>query len=192
MIRRLVFTVAALAALAGCAGPGGGGPFGERIYGAEYFTTYSPSQFSAFAAAGPLLEVRGTPPGGATAAELAPALRLPAFWPQTPFRPVTPETPPSAQRIVLIFGVPGMVNPIDVCAATGLGGETPDRVEVVAAFCRGSRAGSTAKLSVDRPLAIDDPAFSTAMTRLFHAIAPPYDPLDRLDRGRGRLRFLFL
>ena len=157
---------------------------GERIYGADYFTTYSVSGFSAFAAAGPVVEVFGTPPGGASPEAVVAVLRLPGFWPQTPPRLAPPDLAPSAQRLRLVFGVPGMSSPLGVCETTPSGGETPGRVELYAAYCRGSAGASGAKLSIGRDLGVDDPAFARALTRLMGVVAPRSDPLER-RRGTG-------
>jgi hypothetical protein len=165
--------------LSGCAGIEGAG---ERIYGADYFTPYSVSGFSAFAASGPVVEVFGTPPGGAAPEDVVAALRLPGYWPQTPARLAPADIARDAQRLRFVFGLTGMSDPIGVCAKTPSGGETPGRVELYVAYCRGSQGGSGAKLSIGRPLSVDDPAFSAALTRLMMTVAPRSDPLER---GRG-------
>jgi hypothetical protein len=174
------------ALLAGCAAFD---PTGERIYGADHLTPFTISGFSAFAASGPVVEVFGTPPGGASPEAVVAALRLPGFWPQTPPRLAPADLPRDAQRIRLVFGVMGTSDPVGVCRETPRGGATPGRVELYAAYCRGRSGGSGAKLSIGRELAVDDPAFAQALTRLMGVVAPRRDPLDR-GRGEGRRLWL--
>ncbi len=185
-MRRTPAVLAAALALSAC-----GGVFEERIAPGDFFTAYHPSQFSAFAASRPVVEIHGARPGGASDAEIAEALRLPAGRPQTPFR-VAPAgaSPEGRQRIVLNFGAAGGMDPIAACAGRVAPGGVTDRLVVAAAFCRGTAPGSSSRLSHERALAPGDPAFSSAMTRLFAEMFPPSDPLDR-NRGRGR-RMLFL
>lgn len=167
--------------LAGCAGSR------DRIVTTEFMPTYSPSQFAAFAAAGPVVEIRGAPVDGADPQTVADVLRLPGWWPQTPFRPVTPGQAAGGQRIVLAFGWPGGLDQHRLCAGEAPAPQPTPGLEVAAAWCSGSRAGSGGRLSHPDPLTPSDPAFAAAMTRLFDAIAPNQDPLDR---GRGGVVFL--
>jgi hypothetical protein len=183
-MRRTLAAFAASLALSACAGT-----FEERITPGDFFTAYRPSQFSAFAASGPIVEIHGARPAGATDAEIAEALRLPSWFAQTPFR-VAPAGagPEGRQRIILNFGSAGGMDPIAACAGRVNAGGVTDRLAVAAAFCRGTAPGSASRLLHERALAPGDPDFSRAMTRLFAEMFPPYDPLDR---GRGR-RMLFL
>jgi len=153
----------------------------QRITHQSVSITYSPSAFSAFAAAGPLVEIRGAPPGGAGPAAVLPALRLPAGWPQTPFRLVEPAAAAKSTRIVLAFGVPGGVSDALLCRGDYQPTQTA-ALTAAAAWCRGRSGGTAAKLTDDRPLGPDDPAFATAMTRLFDAISPRRDPANDNDR----------
>jgi|AACY02.2.fsa_nt_gi hypothetical protein len=177
------------ALLAGCAAQPGG-LFGERVYGADHFAGYLPQSFSAFAAAGPVVEVRGAPPGGATAEAVAEALRLPGYWPQTPFRSAG-ATPEDDQRIVLIFGAMGAGNPLGACRSDGGGIEQPadQPLRVYAAYCNGRGAWAGAKLDAATPLGPGDPGFTEAMERLFFVLAPVQDPSDRF-RNRKPLWLL--
>ncbi|MFN3613427.1 MAG: hypothetical protein ACK4WC_02555 [Rubrimonas sp.] len=165
-----------LGLLAGCAAPG------DRIVTTGFMPAYSPAQFAAFAAAGPLVEVRGAPADGADAQAVADVLRLPGWWPQTPFRAVSPAEAAGRQRIVIAFGWPGGLDPDRLCAGQAPEPRQTAGLEVAAAWCSGSRAGSGGRLSHPKPLTPADPQFAAVMTRLFHAIAPADDPLDR-NRG---------
>lgn len=168
-----VAVIAAVAAiLLGCAG---GAPFAQRITHQSVKVSYSPLQFSAFAAAGPLVEIRGSPPGGATPEQVMEALRLPARWPQTPFRLVAPDEAARSQRIVLVFGLPGGMGANLLCQGR-VAPVMTDTLTVGAAFCTGRRDATGAKLTDARPLGPDDPEFAVAMTRLFAELAPLRDP----------------
>lgn len=161
-------------AVAGCAGSGG------VISSMSVTPRYSGVGFSAFAASGPPVEVFGKPPAGASPAEIVEVLRLPGRWPQTPPRLATGELAPSAQRLRLIFGSPGSNTPDGACSATPQGGDTPGRVELYAAYCRGSKGGSGAKLSMDAPSSVNDPAFVNALNRLLSTISPNMNPRKRV------------
>lgn len=179
-MRRVALALAAL--LGGCAASGG--LFEENIGFVQIFPGYSRAGFSSFAASGPLVEMHGPLPGGADAETVAAALRLPPRFPQTPFRAVEPGSAPGGQRIVLVFGVGGGINADEVCRGDVRAGGVTDRLAVGAAFCTGSRSGSTASLHHQRALTADDPAFTDAMRRLFGVLAPFRDEnrTDRRDR----------
>lgn len=175
---RLAMTLVA-ALCAGCAL----GDLGrQRITHQSDSISYSPTGFSAFAAAGPLVEIRGAPPGGASPEQVLPTLRLPGWWPQTAFRLAQPGEAERSQRIVLAFGVPGGVSEAILCRGDFQTTPTP-ALTAAAAFCRGRRGATGAKLTDDRPLAPGDPAFATAMTRLLDAISPRRDPMQDDDGG---------
>jgi hypothetical protein len=180
-MRRAVAAVAAALAVAGCAG---GGLFDERIAFVDHDPAYSPLEFGGFAAAGPLVEARGPIPGGASAEELAAALRLPGFFPQTPFR-VAPPAPSEARqaRIVLAFGPGAGFDPVALCRGGVDGAGGGEGLGVAAAWCRGGSPLGWGRLDHRRPLAPGDPAFTASMRRLFGEIAPPRRPNDpREDR----------
>lgn len=179
-MRRMMIAIALL--LGGCAA--GSGPFEENISFVEIFPGYSRPGFSAFAASGPLVEMHGPLPGGADAEAVAAALRLPPRFPQTPFRAIEPGSAPRSQRIVLVFGVNGGVNADEVCRGEVSPGGVTDRLAVAAAYCTGSRSGSTAALHHRRALTPDDPAFTDAMRRLFGALAPMRDETERFRGER--------
>lgn len=167
----VVSLVAALAA-AGCVGL-----WGETIWEAPRLNAVTPLEFSAFAAAGPAVEIRGAAPGGATPAEVAAALRMPARYPAAPFRLVGPAdgTPPmqGALRLVFAFGATGPADGRALCAG---GGTVPTaqtgRFEVLGALCIGPNADSAARLSHETPLSPADPAFTGVMTRLIGVLSP--------------------
>jgi hypothetical protein len=182
--------LAAVLVLAGCASPEDF--FGQRITVPDYFALYTPLEFSTFAAAGPVVEVLGKPPGGATAEQVVAALRIPGYWPQTPPRLLDPDGPRPARVLKLIFGATGAGNPFDVCAGRAKGGETPGRLTVNGAFCINGSPASTAYLVDKRPLTPDDPAFSDALARLVNTLAPTFDPQRRGRRDRSALLALSL
>jgi hypothetical protein len=162
--------LAAATGLAACSGSG------DVIYGKSVNSSYSGVGFSAFAASGPPVEVFGTPPAGASAEDIVRILQIPGRWPQTPPRLATGRLAPSAQRIRLVFGLTGSNTPDGVCGAEPRGGESPGRVELYAAYCRGSSGASGAKLSMPEPGAVDDPAFVNALARLMGVISPSMNP----------------
>jgi len=179
-MRKIAIAFAAL--LSGCAAPGG--PFEENVGFVQIFSGYSRAGFSAFAASGPLVEMHGPLPGGADTETIAAALRLPPRFPQTPFRAIAPGSAPRSQRIVLVFGVRGGINADQVCAGDIAAGGVTDRLAVAAAWCAGSRSGSTAALQHQRALTPDDPAFTGAMRRLFGSLAPSRDENERFRSER--------
>jgi hypothetical protein len=172
MPSRIAAIIAAAVILSGCAG---GGPFAQRVTHQSVKVSYSPLQFSAFAAAGPLVEIRGAPPGGATPEQVVEALRLPARWPQTPFRLIAPGEAARSQRIVLVFGLPGGLGANLLCQGQ-VAPVMTEALTVGAAFCTGRRDATGAKLTDARPLGPDDSEFAVAMTRLFAELAPSRDP----------------
>lgn len=170
-MRKIIIAFAVL--LSGCTATGG--LFEESVSSVQIFPGYTRSGFSAFAASGPLVEMHGPLPGGADAETVAAALRLPPRFPQTPFRAIAPGAAPRSQRIVLVFGVNGGINADQVCAGDVSAGGVTDRLAVAAAYCTGSRSGSTASLQRRSALTPDDPAFTDAMRRLFDSLAPSRD-----------------
>jgi len=174
--------IAFMALLGGCAASGG--LFEENIGFVQVFSGYTRTGFSAFAASGPLVEMHGPLPGGADADTVAAALRLPPRFPQAPFRAVAPGEAPRSQRIVLVFGVNGGIDADRVCRGAVSPGGVTDGLAVAAAYCTGSRSGSTAALHHLRALTPDDPAFTDAMRRLFDAMAPMRDENERFRGDR--------
>lgn len=151
----------------GCAGMGG-----PLVHSVEVLTSYAPSTFGAFAAAGPAVEFRGALPGGATPEQTAAALSLPGWWPQTPFRAVPEGT--ESQRLVIAFGAAGDAGAL--CRPGPAPATTPGRLEAAAAYCLGSRVASLGRLSAAGDLAPGDPAFTAAMRSLLGDIAPTRQP----------------
>lgn len=180
---RALSACAAVAALSACAGA-----LDERISGGSFYPAYTPSGFSAFAAAGPIVEIHGARPGGADDAAIAEALRLPGWFPQTPFSAAEPGAPPEGrQRIVLNFGAASEMSTVAACEGRISPGAIADRLTVAAAFCVGRRPATGAHLSHERPLAPPDPEFSRTMTRLFSVMLPASDPRQRDDRRGPRI-----
>lgn len=158
---------------------------GETIYNV-HIMSYAPSNFRSLAASGAPIELIGLPPGGATAEETIAAIRMPNYWPQTPPRPV--EVPGEGARLVFAFGVSGGVNGTMVCSGSAPGVALSDRLEVAAAYCRGDRRISEARMSIDAPVGPPDPQFARSMRRLVATLGPRVDPNRSRERGRIFIR----
>lgn len=167
---------AALAAslLAGCAG-------GARVHSVTLFSPYTPLGAASFAASGPLVEVRGAPPGGASPEAVAAALRMPGNFAQTGFR-VAPVGG-TGQRIVLAFGARS-VDPGRICAPGASGGasQSGGGLELGAAYCVGATAASVGVLSAPDVGGPEDPAFAASVRGLLTEMMPTSSP------GKGQLR----
>ena len=172
-IPRLVLVLAATA-LAGCADL-----LAERIWDGERVNSVTPTEFSAFAASGPRVEILGAPPGGASAEEVVAALRMPGRFRNAPFRLVETgseaTTTQGMVRLVFAFGAAGAANGRPLCAGqpSGASAQGPkDGLEVTAALCIGRQVDAAARLSHRDPLAPGDPAFTATMARLIDVLAP--------------------
>ena len=178
---------AGLLLVAGCAG---GGFTSERIYAVDIWSAYSPNNFAAFAASGPVVEIRGVPPDESPPEAVVAALRLPGWWPQGAFRLAGPQEIGAGQRIVLSFGVVGAATANGACGPAGAHDARTEVLTVFAVYCRGTRPQSSARLDSRTLRGPSDPGFSAAMTRLFIALAPREDP--ERERGRDGPPLLFL
>jgi hypothetical protein len=172
-MRRVV--IGALLASAGCAAV-----LQQSVHSVEIMPNYQPSGFSAFAASGPAVEFVGPLPGGATPEAVAATLRLPGWWPQTPFRPLAPGE--GGQRIVIAFGAAG--DPAALCENPSTPAATPGRLEASAAYCRGRSAASFGRLSDQRDLVPGDPAFAASMGALLSEITPSREPFESRRENR--------
>ncbi|SEA73255.1 hypothetical protein SAMN05444370_11096 [Rubrimonas cliftonensis] len=172
-----------VACLAGCAATD---VLGERITQVDVLSAYSPNTFGAFAASGPLVELQGPIPGGASPQEVAAALRMPGFWPDAPFTAVAQGEAPEMQRIVIGFGAATAANAMLVCDGRPASGGVADSLQANVVYCMGRRAASSAHLSRSDLATPADPAFGDAFARVFLQIAPRRDP-ERDDDCRIRL-----
>ncbi len=179
----LVAAALCAASLAGCAATD---IFDERITQVDVLSAYAPNTFGAFAASGPLVELQGPIPGGASPQEVAAALRMPGFWPNAPFSAVAEGEAPEMQRIVIGFGAATAANATLVCEGRPAGGGVADSLQAFVAYCMGRRAASSAHLSRSALVTPADPAFGDAFARVFIQIAPRSDP-DR-DGDDCRIR----
>ena len=125
----------------------------------------------------PVVEIRGTPPGGASPEAVAAAMRMPGGFVQRPFRLAPADG--LGTRLVLIFGARA-VNDGTVCAPAGQGGGAPARLAAAAALCVGSRPAASGVLVSDAA-SPDDPAFRAAIQGLIQGMNQANDqPRRRL------------
>lgn len=177
----LAAAVLAAPILAGCATL-----LAERIWEGQRLNAVTPVEFSSFAASGAVVEILGTPPGGAPPEAVAAVLRMPGQYPQAPFRLATADqtrTPAQgALRLVIAFGLAGPADGRLLCAGGAAVPAKPPQtgLEATAALCVGPNADSAARLSHAEPLEPGDPRFAATMTRLIQVLSP------RAAEFRGR------
>ena len=169
---RQIIPTAALA----CAGCAGGE--GARIDSTPINSEDLQRAALALASSGPLIEIRGTPSGGATREQVAAALRMPGGFPQRPFRLARPgEADP---RFVLALGARA-VDDGRIRRPGGAGGGAPERLEDSMAICTGtpSDASGVVTSPATRP---NDPAFPPAVATLIQGMP---QAADRPTRNPG-------
>ncbi len=172
--------VAALAlVVAGCASSGGGGFFGAPVtHSVIVETVYSPLEIRGAGAPFPA-ELRGAPPGGATAAEALDGVRMPLFLGGAPLVPAAPEE--RGPRVVIAFGGA----PLNGFCERGAGGvDLAPGAELTAAvgLCRDARLVTRGVLEAPGVGGPDDPAYAETLNDALRAVMPVNNP--NLDGDR--------
>ena len=173
----------AISAVAACTGVSVGS--GENIHSPDIALRYTLSDANIFAAAGAPTVIHGAPVGGASAAEVAADLRLPAY-----LTPQTVSSVPSGtagHRLELVFQPPSGTSGRSVCSGDVTGGVAGATTQVLAVFCRSENTVlGEAVLESAGDFSPGQPAFRTAMTRLIRTIMPLRSPFDQGERGCRR------
>lgn len=135
------------------------------------------------AAGGMPTVIHGSPAAGATPAQIAAALALPAgIDPHARFDALPPETPPEGLRLVLVFNPAGVLDGDAACAgAQDLAARPGGALRAFAAMCAGGHAFARAQVS-DSTVAGLGPDFTAAMRQLFLAMFPRRSPVLDSDR----------
>lgn len=111
-------------------------------------------------------------------------LSLPGSYPQSPLTAVSPQSHRGGY-LVLAFHAPRTSNGHQACAdpaALATGGSGSLRLQ--AAFCSGTAVLSEAIMTAPAPASADDPAFASAMARLFSQVLSTKSPNDDGSCGR--------
>lgn len=168
-------------ALAACAGAPS--PNATVVHSNLVETNYSPQEVWAVGPAMPV-DVRGTPPDGATAQEVAAALRLPAWFGSKPMELTAPDA--AGPRVVVAFGGAPLSR---ICKGDPAPeGASPSARPLTAAlaYCWGDRLASRAILTSPLTSGPRDAAFASQMLQGMRVLLPVRNPaLDR-DSRPGR------
>lgn len=144
---------------------------------------YQPEYVSVFAGAGGEAAILGTTRDGASADEIAAAIRLPAYFnPRTIRAAKTARTGP---HLVLVIAPAGGTTPRKACAGEAQGGVAGAELKILGAFCSSSgRAVTEAVFVASGSPVPSDPDFGRRMASFMQALTPPTNP----DFGQGRFR----
>lgn len=159
--------------------------FGETIHSTDIYLKYSFQDASIFAAAGGPIEVYGAPQDGASAEEVAAAIRLPAYLTPNSAKAVTPGE--GGYRVALVFAPQAGLSGESVCKGKAKGGQAGEATKVLAVFCRSETATlSEARLETAGAFTPDSATFRTGMTRLLREILPLRSPFDQGEQSCRR------
>jgi hypothetical protein len=112
-------------------------------------------------ASAPVVDIRGTPPGGTTPEAVAASLRMPSGFPQQPFRVAGPNE--TGTRLVLIFGAQA-VNDATACGPSAGGGASAT-LRAAGVLCVNNRVQASGVVSSGATSAAD-PTFAAALQAL--------------------------
>ncbi|SFI46433.1 hypothetical protein [Albimonas pacifica] len=172
--------LAALLALAGCAGQPGAEGY-TSVTTPMHDTAYDPRQI--FNGVPMPLEVHGTPPDGASPAQVAAGMTLPARFGSSPFE--LGENLREETRVVIAFAP---ANRLDGCrgpASTGAG-RADGALEALIAYCRGRRELSSVLVRSTATRGPGDAGFAKAMNQAFLTLLPNRGPDEQGERRRRR------
>ncbi|WP_339950081.1 hypothetical protein [uncultured Albimonas sp.] len=180
--RRAGILLAAAALLAGCAGGPGAGDAGHTsVTTPMYDTAYDPRQI--FNGVPMPLEVRGTPPDGASPAQVAAGMTLPARFGASPFelgRDLAQES-----RIVIAFDPANRLDGCRAPATTGAG-RADGSLNALVAYCRGARELSSVLVRSTATRGPSDAGFARAMNQTLQTLLPNRGPDEQGERRRHR------
>ncbi|MDF2235654.1 hypothetical protein P2H44_24110 [Albimonas sp. CAU 1670] len=167
-------------ALAGCAG-GTGGEGWTSVTTPMIDTAYDPRQV--FRGAPMPLELRGAPPDGASPAEVAAAMTLPARFGSSPF--VLAPNARHETRVVVAFNPAERLSGCRGPATTGAA-RSDGALEALVAYCRGERELSSVLVRSTATAGPRDAGFARAMNQAFQALLPNRGPDEQGDRDSRR------
>ncbi len=171
------FLVPALAlTIAACSAGSPASPlFGDTVTNEYIAPNYEPISVSVAAGGGGQSVILGTTRDGASAEEIAVAIRFPAFVsPRTITASAEALTGP---HLVLVFAPQGPVTPLKACSGQAKGGQAGAVLTVFAAFCSsfGTPVSEGMFTAADSPVP-SDPDFGRRMSVLMNAVMPVTNP----------------
>ncbi len=178
------FTILATAAgLSACATVSTG--FAETIHSTDVYLKYSFQDASIFATNGGPIEVYGAPQNGASAEEVAAAIRLPAYLNPNLAKAVEPGQ--GDYRVAVVFAPRAGLSGESVCKGKARGGQAGPDTKIFAVFCRSETSVlGEARLEASSSFTPGEPGFQIGMRRLLREIMPLRSPFDQGDRGCRR------
>ena len=180
-MKATVFTAAVLG-LSACVASNS---FGETIHSTDIYLKYAFQDASIFAAAGGPVEVYGAPQDGASAAEVAAAIRLPAYL--APNKATAVEPGQGGHRVALVFAPKAGLSGESVCKGQAKGGQAGSSTRILAVFCRSETAIlSEARLETAAAFIPGTPAFQTGVGRLLREMMPLGSPFHQGKRSCRR------
>ncbi|MEM8754624.1 MAG: hypothetical protein AAGF90_16740 [Pseudomonadota bacterium] len=177
--------VAVPALLAACAGAPGPA-LGDRVISKEVYPNYEPISVSVFAGSGGFARIVGTTRDGASAEEIASAVRLPAFVSPRQLRAAPAGERLSGPHLALVFAPKSGATPRKACRGEAEGGQAGDNLVVLAAFCSsfGTPVSEATLTAVGSP-SPSDPDFRRRLSFLMNAVMPPFNPERENDVFRS-------
>lgn len=173
------FSIAACVALTACVG-GGAAPLGDTVTQIYITPNYEPPSVSVFAGGGGVSTILGTTRDGASAADIAANIRLPAF-----VSPRTVTASPEAltgPHMVLVFAPAAGTTPLKACSGEAKGGQAGAQLQVLGVFCSsfGTPVSEALFTAAGSPVP-SDPNFGQRIAVLMNEIMPVQNP----DFGLG-------
>ncbi|QIE54307.1 hypothetical protein G5B40_01910 [Pikeienuella piscinae] len=170
-----ILTAAAL--LCACAGPGA-----DVVTRNDISPNYQPIWVSVFSGAGGQATILGSTSDGASADEIAAAIRLPAHVSQRTIRAAPPAEAQGGPHLVLVFAPKGDVTARKACRGEVAGGVAGSELKVFGAFCTSYGSPVTeGLLSLPDSPTPSDPDFGRRMSYLLNALMPATNP----EAGEG-------
>lgn len=166
--------IVAAALLAACTG---GGPGVVTVTRNDISPNYQPLSVSVFAGSGGRATILGSTRDGASAEEIAAAIRLPAHVAPRTIRAAPTAEAQGGPHLVLVFAPQGAVTARKACRGEVSGGVAGPELKVFGVFCSsyGTPVSEALLTSPDSPIP-SDPDFGHRMSYLINAVAPATNP----------------
>lgn len=159
--------------LSACAADGGWNV--DTVTRVDIKPAYQPNAASVFAGSGGWTTITGTTQDGASAEEIAAAMRLPArLWPRT-VRAAPEGEAQGGPALLLVFAPQGAVIGDKACRGEYASGGTagPERLNVYGVFCTSyGNSGTEAMLTTAGSPVPSDPDFAARLGQLLNALFP--------------------
>ena len=176
MIRSL--SIAVCLTMAACVGTGA--PLGDTVIQSNISPNYEPPSVSVFAGGGGVSTILGTTRDGASAAEIAANIRLPASV--SPRNVTASPEALTGPHMVLVFAPVAGTTPRKACSGRAEGGQAGAELKVLGVFCSsfGTPVSEALFVAAGSPVP-SDPDFGQRLGALMNAIMPVRNP----DFGLG-------